>query len=277
MANKLNITAGYKEGRSYLKDTFFTPPFRVANISVDKSDPALYLMIMSSSPGILDGDRYEIDITIEQNSCFQMLSQSYQRLFNMKTGAEQYINIDLEKGSIFSYVPHPVVPHEQSVFKSKSIIQLKDNCSLVLGEIITCGRKHSGEVFKFSHFQNLVEVYHNQKMILKDNILLQPQITDMNTIGQTENYTHQGTLMYVNTSGLDLEYLPNLIQEMFEDEQDIIFGASLSSENTVVMRMLGNGGEKLHDSFKRIQKYLWIQDTQKQNEFSNAEAQHAIL
>lgn len=276
MVNKLNIIAGYKEGRSYLKDTFFTPPFRVANISEDKTDPALYLMIMSSSPGILDGDSYEIDLKIEKGSCFQMQSQSYQRLFNMKTGAKQHINIDMEEETVFSYVPHPVVPHEESVFKSKSIIQLKDNCSLVLGEIITCGRKHSGEIFKFSRFHNLVEVYHNQKMILKDNVLLQPQITDMNTIGQTENYSHQGTLMYVNTFGGDLENLPNIIHDMFEEDQDIVFGVSLTSQNTVVVRMLGNGGEKLHNSFKKIQKLLWLQDTDKQNRFMNAEAEQLV-
>ena len=50
-----------------------------------------------------------------------------------------------------------------------------------------------------------------------------------------------------------------------EGDDDIIFGASLSSDNTVVVRMLGHGGEKLHNSFKRIQKYLWLQDTEKQN------------
>ncbi len=277
MTNKLNITAGFKDGKSYLKDTFFTPPFRVVSIREDKSDPSLYLIIQSSSPGILDGDRYEINLKIEQGSALQMQSQSYQRLFNMKMGAEQHINIDMEKGSVFSYVPHPVVPHEQSVFKSKSIIQLKNNCSLVLGEIITCGRKHSGEVFKFTKFQNMVEVYYHRKMILKDNVLLQPKITDMNSIGQTENYTHQGTLMYVNTSDIDLEDVSNFIYEMLEEEVDIIFGVSHSSNNTVIVRMLGNGGEKLHNNFKRIQKYLWIQDTDKQAEFINVKEELEVL
>ncbi len=275
MINKLNITAGYKEGKSYLKDTFFTPPFRVANISEDKTDPGLYLMIMSSSPGILDGDRYEINLRIEKGSCFQMQSQSYQRLFNMKNGAEQYISIEMEEASVFSYVPHPVVPHENSVFKSKSSIHLKNNCTLILGEIITCGRKHSGEIFKFSRFHNLVEVYHNQKMILKDNVLLQPQICDMNTIGQTENYSHQGTLIYVNTSDTDLENLPNIIYDIFEGDQDMAFGVSLSSKNTVVIRMLGNEGEKLYTSFKKIEKLLWLRD--KKNKFMNAEAEQYVL
>ena len=56
----------------------------MANITEDKTGATLQLMLMSSSPGILDGDEYKIKIELEENCSLQLHTQSYQRLFNMK-------------------------------------------------------------------------------------------------------------------------------------------------------------------------------------------------
>jgi urease accessory protein len=262
MINRLNIVSGYKDGRSYLKDAFFTRPFRIANIGQDRSDPSLYLMLMSSSPGILDKDHYDIDIQIETGSRLLLESQSYQRLFNMENGAQQEMKVSLISGSTFSYVQHPIVPHEHSIFKAHNTINLEDNCSLTLGEIITCGRKHSGEIFRYSKFQNLTEVFHNGKLVLKDNVLLQPLLADIQTIGQMEGYTHQGTLMYINTGTQDLEAIFEDTFTYLEAQEEIAFGLSQPFENSIVVRVLDNGGEQLYNVFRYIQQKLWKSEEQ---------------
>jgi len=257
MISKLTIVAGFKEERSYLKDTFFTRPFRVANVGQYKTDDALYLMVMSSSPGLLDRDQYDISIKLEANTRLQLQSQAYLRLYNMQEGASQQMNIVLEPDSSFSYVPHPIVPHQNSKFKGHTTAYLQENCELLLSEIITCGRKHSGELFRFTSFQNLTEIYCNQKLVLKDKILLQPQQVAPGTIGQWEGYTHQGTLLYLHTGKKPaLPYLDKL-QQIVEAEKDICFGLSQSATNGFVLRILGHGGEQLFNCFKRVQEALW--------------------
>ncbi|NLR61397.1 urease accessory protein UreD [Chitinophaga polysaccharea] len=257
MINKLSIISGYKNGRSFLRDTYFTRPFRVANVGEHKTDPSLYLMVMSSSPGILDGDHYDIDIKVESNSRLQLQSQSYQRLFNMQRGAQQQQLVTLEPNSVFSYVQHPVVPHENAIFKGRNIIRMGDNCELTFGEIVTCGRKHSGEVFRFSHFQNVTSVFFGDKLIVKDNVLLQPQLLSMEAIGQMEGYTHQATLIYVNTGAGVAADLPDQLYALLEEEEGIIAGASASGPYSTVVRILGNGGEQLFNCLRKIQQHLW--------------------
>ncbi len=41
---------------THLKSAYHTTPFKVAEIREDKNSAVLELMLMSSSPGILDGD-----------------------------------------------------------------------------------------------------------------------------------------------------------------------------------------------------------------------------
>lgn len=254
---KLTILAGYKNGKSYLKDSFFTRPFRVADSGLYEEDDGLYLMLMNSSPGILDTDEYELSIDLEENCRLQVESQSYQRLFHMKTGARQKMSVQLGRNCTFSYVPHPVVPHENSNFKNHTLIKMEDDCDLILSEIITCGRKLCGEVFRFSRFQNLTEVFHRGRLILKDNIVLEPEVNLLNTIIQLESYTHQATFIFISTKKKTTYPFIQCVHDKLSLEKGVIFGISEMAENGFVLRVLGNGGEQLYDCFQDLKKLLW--------------------
>lgn len=257
MKCNLMIQTAYKHGRTYLKDVFFTRPIRVADTGLYEEDDGLYLIFMNSSPGILDGDAYDLSIRLEEHSRLQIRSQSYQRLFNMKTGASQKLSVRLNNNCTFSYVPHPVVPHKNAKFINHSLIQMGDNCKLILSEIITCGRKLCGEVFEFSHFNNLTEVYHHDRLILKDNIVLEPQIRPLNTVIQLESYTHQATFVHISTKKEAVQAFIQPIYDLLTAEKDIIFGISEMEENGFILRILGNGGEQLYDFFQHLQELLW--------------------
>ena len=267
MAN-LYIRAGFKEGKSYLMDSYVSVPFRITNVGQVKDDGSLYMMLGSSSPGLLDSDNHEIEINIEENSRFQLQTQSYQRLYNMKKGSSQTMKVSLAPNSSFCYVPHPVVPQESSIFRNRTVINLDKDCELILGEIVTCGRKNSeniypnkkisGEIFKFTYFQNVTEIYFNDLLVLKDKIILEPKIHSVNTVIQLEEYTHQATFIYMNTKGS--HSICDLIEEVLgiiKDEENISFGVSEMAANGFVLRVLGNGGEQLFNCFQQIRDFFW--------------------
>ena len=267
MAN-LYIRAGFKEGKSYLMDSYVSVPFRITNVGQVKDDGSLYMMLESSSPGLLDSDNHEIEINIEENSRFQLQTQSYQRLYNMKKGSSQTTKINLAPNSFFCYVPHPVVPQESSIFRNRTVINLDKDCELILGEVVTCGRKNSeniypnkkisGEIFKFTYFQNVTEIYFNDLLVLKDKIILEPKIHSVNTVIQLEEYTHQATFIYMNTKGS--HSICDLIEEVLgiiKNEENISFGVSEMAANGFVLRVLGNGGEQLFNCFQQIRDFFW--------------------
>lgn len=259
MENRLSIIAGYKQGASYVKDLYVSLPFRVVSVGQRKRDNKLYQMVMSSSPGILDGDRYHLDISLEENAALQLQSQSYQRLFNMEDKATQQLNIVMQDNTSFAYVPHPVVPHEDSNFQSRADIRIGKNSQVIISEIITCGRKHYGEVFKLKRFQNLTEIYHNDKLVVKDNVLIQPDLIPIDSIGNLEQYTHQGTLIFYSTrDNVDKNSLIETIVAWSEDKSDELeIGVSAMEDNGFVVRALGHGGEIMYDFFLRVQDLLW--------------------
>lgn len=266
MINNLKIEVEEREGTSFLRDAYVTQPFRIIPVGQYTSDGASYLMIMSSSPGILSGDNHEIGVNIKKNARLQLQTQSYQRLFNMEENASQTMEVKMHKNTSFSYVPHPVVPHESSTFKSHIKVAMEDGCDLTISEIITCGRKHYGEEFKYSHFQNLLEVFHQDRLIMKDNVLLVPEIMPLESMGLLEGYSHQGTLVYINTKNKDVGALIEYFFSELELLEHVSFGISALQTNGFAIRILGNGGEQMFDFFKKVQSELWEKNEEKEVE-----------
>ncbi|MEO5943221.1 MAG: urease accessory protein UreD [Ferruginibacter sp.] len=251
MIAKLHIQASLRNGITYLNKSYFTPPFKVANITEDKKLNKLDLMLMCSSPGILDEDDYELKIDVDANCTMQLHTQSYQRLFKMKKGAEQLMEMHLKKGSSFVYLPHPSVPHGESIFTAKNNIYLSDGCTLTWGEILTCGRKLNGEIFQFSKYHNITQIYLNNKLIIKENLLMQPSLIDVNGLGQLSGYTHQATLIYLDEN-TDTKNLIEATTAYLSEQNEIIFGITTAPINGIIIRLLGQKAEQLHNCLKEV-------------------------
>lgn len=258
MECRLQIAVGRKNGRSYARDIFAGKPFRAVPVGQYTSDKALHLMLMSVSPGILDGDHYDVRVEVDEGARLQLHAQSYQRLYTMNTRATQDMTIRLGAGSDFAYVPYPIVPHRQSTFISKTRVELHPGARFVLGEIITCGRKLSGEVFEYTRFQNIVEVVNAAgDLLLKDNVVLQPGNMPLSGIGLLEGFTHQGTLICL---GLDQpEELMERLHDYLAGEKGLEAGLSATRYPGIVVRVLGTGGEQLFRCFEYIRDLIWEQ------------------
>ena len=206
---------------------------------------------MSSSPGILDGDEYDITIEVAENCSLQLHTQSYQRLFTMKEKATQQMQVHLMAGAGFSFIPHPVVPHEQSHFIARNRIYLSRNCDLIFGEILTCGRKLNNEIFLLSKYHNITEIFMDDKLVVKENVLMQPAVIDINAIGQLQGFTHQASLIYLSGQANVKEVIAD-ITDMLSLKKDISVGITAAPINGVIIRILGQKAEQLFDCLKQV-------------------------
>jgi urease accessory protein len=244
MIANLHIQASCYEGKTYLNKSYNTPPFKIADITEDKKAGILQLMLMSSSPGILDEDEYFLKIELDEYCNMQLHNQSYQRLFNMKKGAKQFTEIYLADNSSFAYLQHPAVPHEQSVFIATNNIYLGNHCNLIWGEVLTCGRKGNGEIFQFSKYHSSTSIFINKKIVVKENLLMQPSTINPFAIGQLEGYTHQASLILLDKK-INTNELKNIVQDHLQAHEGISFGVSSAPVNGVIIRILGNKAGQL--------------------------------
>jgi urease accessory protein len=251
----LHIDAACKHNNTYLQNCYHTHPYKIANITEDKTNSELRLMMMSSSPGILSNDEYDVIINLQEGAALHLTTQAYQRLFTMEESATQRVLVQLAEQSSLCYLPHPVVPHKGASFTSVNNIYLQPQHRLLWSEIITCGRKHCGEEFTFKRYQNVTNIFINNKLVVKENVLLQPSVHPLNSIGQLEGYTHQSTLLWLD----DKAAIPSLIEDcrtLLSTIEGVAYGVSQLPVNGLIIRLLGFKGEQLMDAHMRLAALL---------------------
>lgn len=255
MNASLHIQAVNRDGNTFLGEVYNTPPFKIANITESRPSEQLDLMVMTASPGILDDDRYDIRINVGEHANLHLYTQSFQRLYHMKRGASQQLELRMESGSSFEYIPHPCVPHESSDFSSFSQLYLESGCRLVFGEILTCGRKQNGEVFSLTRYHNLTEIFINGKLVIRENLLIDPNLFDVQATGQLEGYSHQASLIFLDEKE-DIRAAMETARELLKDEKEICFGISAAPVSGFIARILGQHAHQLHDCLKKIAEGL---------------------
>lgn len=255
MLSSLHIQVTKQSGKTVLKNCFFNPPFKVANITEDKSLPDLHLMLMSASPGVLDGDDYTMQVDVGEDASLQLHTQSYQRIYTMQQQARQSNTIHVAKNAAFRFIAHPAVPHRDASFITDTKIYLEENAFLAWGEIISCGRKLNGEVFAFSRYHSKTSVFYKGKLVLKENLLLEPGRTDLTSMGQLQHFTHQATLIILNEH-LSLNNLKEKILEDLSACEQIVFGVTKTGFNGLMVRILGQKAEQLFDCLKLLSQQI---------------------
>lgn len=251
MIATLHIQTALRNHKTYLKSVYQTTPFKIANITEDKNLSTLHLMVMSSSPGILDEDLYNIDVHVSEGCSVVLHTQSFQRLFKMEKGAAQNTRIQVSNNASFCYIPHPTVPHEASDFTATNLVYLNGNSQLIWAEVLTCGRKLSGEVFKFSRFVSLTKIYHNDRLVVKEHLRMQPSVVDVHALGQLEGYTHQASFIYINTNK-SAALCTQAAQVFLQECKDIEFGISALPIPGFIVRILGFKGDQLYTILQQL-------------------------
>ena len=176
--SKVCLRAGVKDGKTILKDVYFTAPYKIMT-PFDKPDGSIQVMPLCASAGIMRGDCQEFEYQVEEGAKLEILSQSFEKIHKMEGGsAERKIRIQCAPNSSLCYYPQPVIPFGGSAFDSDMEIKLSDESSrLFLLEIITCGRNAHEERFAYRRFSSKVRIYRDDHLIYRDNTRYEPACT----------------------------------------------------------------------------------------------------
>lgn len=268
MNSKLSLSTKLSQsGKTQLAEYFATPPFKV--ITLPSYDDAwangLNAMQMSSSPGVLAGDVLEIDISLAKLTALSLNTQAFTRVLAMNEGdsAEQITRIALAENSRLFYLPHPLVLHKDSVFKQQTQIEMDEQSELIYGEIVAIGRVLNDERFAFRQFSSHLKIYALQndgkkRPLVSDCIQWLPSKMNLTALSQMENYSHQGSLIYLHLgkSSLEIKQQVQALQQQFMEEQGLLIGISQLNEYGLMVRVLGCRAEQIQKLFEKIGEQL---------------------
>lgn len=247
--SELKLRLSNKDNKTIISDVYFTAPFKIAK-PFKFSDNGLKILIMTASSGIMSGDEQNVEIDVNENATALITSQSYEKIHKMDSGfAKRDSIIKVDKNATLIYTPQPTIPFKNSKFISKNKIYLMDNTSkLILSEVLTCGRYGLNEKFDFDIYSSYNSIYQNEKLIIRDNMNLNPTLKDLNGFGFFEGKTHLGTMFICNFVKDDLI---QKIRELIERHK-VDGGATYLQHNNICIRTLGDSSEQILNLFDDI-------------------------
>lgn len=182
----LRLGFSLKNGRSILHDLYRVAPLLVQQaLYWDEAMPELPICsIISVGGGILQGDRYKIDITVEEGACAHVGTQGANRVQRMDANyASQHQTLNVASGAYLEYLPDFTIPYRSSRFINQTEIVVADNATVLYGEMVMSGRKHHhvDERFGFDLLSMSVDVVRSDgRALFSEKILVEK---DEPTIG----------------------------------------------------------------------------------------------
>ncbi|QLH09605.1 urease accessory protein UreD [Candidatus Nitrosotenuis sp. DW1] len=231
-------------GKTRIKEKESAFPLSVQKeIYYDQFQPNMtHVYMISSSGGILQGDKYAIDITLEKNALAHITTQGATRIYGMNaSNAIQVVNVSLDDGAYLEFIPDQIIPYRDSRFYQEISFKVHDNATMIYSEIVSPGRIGMGEIFDYD-ICYLRSVGKNQKDVLRftDYTKIEPKKMNLQDFGLLEQKQITAS-MYILAKTKDVETIIRTLEDKIKNSSEIEIGwATMTKENGVLIRILGN-------------------------------------
>lgn len=216
-----------------------------------------YLYIISPSGGILQGDRYKIDVTLKNNAISHITTQGATRIYSMNSNfASQITNITVDDNCYLEYIPDQIIPYQNSRYYQKVNLNIHDEATMIYSEVLTPGRMAMNEYFDYDVcYLRTYCKNQEEKFRCLENMKIEPKNQNLNSDGILGKNKIVGTV-YILTKKDHITELENMINTNLEKLEEVSIGTSiLPNESGIIVKILGDNTE---DIFKLIYGVLKI-------------------
>ena len=221
-----------------------------------------HLFIMSPSGGILQGDRYRMDISLANNAVSHITTQGATRIYKMNSNyATQLININVGKDCYLEFIPDQIIPFRNSRYYQKVSLNVDPSATLIYSEIIVPGRVAMGELFSYD-LCYLKTIGQNTEKNIKfiDNCMLKPKNQNMNTLGMFGNHTVLASV-YILTKNENALILNKKINLIIKNNDEVSGGSTILPNNSgLLVRLMCNSSEiiktEIYDIVRIVRKEI---------------------
>ena len=251
--NKTVITDQYSQVPLYTQKALY----------YDENLPNMaHLFIMSPSGGILQGDRYRMDISLANNAVSHITTQGATRIYKMNSNyATQLININVGKDCYLEFIPDQIIPFRNSRYYQKVSLNVDPSATLIYSEIIVPGRVAMGELFSYD-LCYLKTIGQNTEKNIKfiDNCMLKPKNQNMNTLGMFGNHTVLASV-YILTKNENVLILNKKINSIIKNNDEVSGGSTILPNNSgLLVRLMCNSSEiiktEIYDIVRIVRKEI---------------------
>lgn len=253
----IDLVLERKEGGTVATKKYYEGLVKVSrSIKMNNENiPTFYLLQLGG--GYVEGEKYKNIFNLKDEARAIITTQASSKVYKCinKIKTEQETEINLGINSVLEYITDSVILYKDAAYKQVNNIYLDKSSTLIYSDGITAGWSPEGDKFSYSSVQLKSNVYVNNKLVLLDNLLVNPSENDVTTLGFFEEYSNFGTLLVINKEINDsiISDLRVLIANL---NLPIDFGISKLEVNGFVLRVLGNLTQHIEGAMRCCHNYV---------------------
>ena len=164
----LDLLAGTDEaGHTVLRRQSFAAPVHISKPHRDEG--WLVVNMASPSPGLLAGDRVNVDVEVKSGARLLLTAPSANRIHTMAEGfAEVSQRFTVNAGGSLDVWPEYLIPQKDSAYRQRTRIEVEQGGTLLWTESIAPGRTAHGEVFEFRDMRIATDIILHGRAIVRE-------------------------------------------------------------------------------------------------------------
>jgi urease accessory protein len=216
--------------------------------------------LLSPSGGVVQDDRYTIQIAAGAQTHALFTTPSATRIYRMPTGcATQHIQMTVEEDALFEFVPDANILFADSDFSQKMDVRLYSGAVAVIQDVVMPGRLARGERFQFRRYRSVLRVRDDAGWLLYDATQIEPALLqDMQQTGLLDGFACWGSLFIVGDMaqrGIDVQAFANTYADRLRTDH-YQAGISLLPCNGMGIRILSHHLDTIYTLFAELRLAL---------------------
>lgn len=245
---------------------------RTAMVDVDRRVPflvqrALYwdqglpdmacVYLITTSGGILQGDRYALEIEVAADASAHVTTQGATKIQSMDANyAAQAQTLRLHEGAYLEYVPEPVIPYRGSRFITETRIEAHPSATLFYSEILLPGRRyhHPDEYFGFDVFSSTTTGFTPEgRETFSEKFVLEPKRSPLRQVGVMGTFDVWANVLLI-TPNACAEAIRARVDAELRSTETLAWGAGiLPNDAGLVFKVLGDEVQPVKTKVREFQ------------------------
>lgn len=145
------------------------------------------LMVATLGPGLMGGDRHQVDVAVEPGASASVSAQAATRVLVSRGGfgARVDVRLDVARGARLDWRPLPTILQAGAVYHQRVCVRVAPGAFARLWDVIVPGRLACGECFAFEELDAAVRAEAADGTLLAaERLRLRPGVEDPTALGR---------------------------------------------------------------------------------------------
>ena len=163
--------------RSLVTRAYATSPLRLLNPA--NHGTAAWVYTSSLGGGLVDGDNIRLDIEVGPGAAAYVSTQSSTKVYRSSRGTKATTTGSVGTRGLLVVTPDPIVPFAGARYCQVQRYEVAADGGLVVADALVCGRRSSGERWRFAEYESALEVRIDGRLRVYDSIGLRAADGDL--------------------------------------------------------------------------------------------------